>query len=214
VSREQFTALGATRKKGDRLPNPKAMIEDTAAYPAELVTIAFPKQERELRVQVVRDVLWYRGAKTEPVTVVLVRDPSGQWRDEALMATDPAASAAFVITGYCRRWSVELAFFDSKQFLGLHDPQVRSARGVERAHPMAWFVGTLTVLWYCLGGHRGSQVVRDRPWYTKKVTPTFTDMLGALRLQMWEHEVFGESGEEAPSPELIATLLHRLAAVA
>ena len=204
---------GATRKKGDRLPNPKAMIEDTAAYPAELVTIAFPKQERELRVQVVRDVLWYRGAKTEPVMVVLVRDPLGQWRDEALVATDPTASAAFVITGYCRRWCVELAFFDSKQFLGLHDPQVRGARSVERAHPMEWFVGTLTVLWYCREGHRGSQVVRDRPWYTKKVTPTFTDMLGALRLQMWEHEVFGESGEGTPSPELIATLLHRLAAV-
>ncbi|MGZ3304094.1 MAG: IS701 family transposase [Isosphaeraceae bacterium] len=205
---------GATRKKGDRLPNPRAMIEDTAAYPAEVVKIAFPKQERELRVQVVRDVLWYRGARTEPVMVVLVRDPLGQWRDEALVATDPRASAAFVIAGYCRRWSVELAFFDSKQFLGLHEPRVRSARSVERAHPMAWFVGTLTVLWYGLEGHRGSQVVRDRPWYTKKVTPTFADMLGALRLQMWESEVFGESGEGEPSPECIQKLLHRLSAVA
>src|SRR5439155_1150609 len=43
---------GAPRKKGDRLPNPKAMIEDTATYPAELVMIDFPKQTRELRVQV------------------------------------------------------------------------------------------------------------------------------------------------------------------
>src|SRR5262249_19425943 len=84
---------GATRKKGDRLPKPKAMIEDPTAYPAELMTIAFPKQTRRLRVQVVRDVLWYRGAKTEPVVVVLVRDPLGQWRDEALVATDPTASA-------------------------------------------------------------------------------------------------------------------------
>jgi DDE superfamily endonuclease len=205
---------GAPRKKGDRLPNPKAMIEDTAAYPSELMKITFPKQERELRVQVVRDVLWYRGAKTEPVTVVLVRDLRGEWRDEALVATDPTATAAFVITGYCRRWSVELAFFDSKQFLGLHEPRVRSARSVARAHPMAWFVGSLTVLWYCLHGHEGSHVVRDRPWYKKKVTPTFTDMLGALRLQMWESEVFGESGGEAPSPEIITSLLHRLAAVA
>ena len=82
-------------------------------------------------MQVIRDVLWYRGSKTEPVMVVLVRDPSGQWRDEALVATDPTASAAFVILGYCRRWSVELAFFDSKQFLGLHDPRVleRAERG-------------------------------------------------------------------------------------
>ncbi len=205
---------GATRKKGDRLPNPQAMIEDTARYPAERMTIAFPKQARELRVQVIRDVLWYRGAKTEPVMVVLVRDPAGQWRDEALVATDPGASAVFVILGYCRRWSVELAFFDSKQYLGLHDPRVRSERSVERAHPMAWFVGSLTILGYSLRGHEGAHVERDRPWYEDKVTPTFTDMLGALRLQMWEYEVYGESGEQPPSPQCVQRLLHKLAAVA
>ena len=205
---------GPRRKKGDRLPNPQAMIEDTVTYPAELVAIAFPQVTRELRVQVIREVLWYRGSKTDPVAVVLVRDPSGQWRDEALVTTDPTASAAFVIQGYCRRWSVELAFFDSKQHLGLHDPRVWSERSVERAHPMAWFVGSLVVLWYCVDGHRGSHVERERPWYKKKVTPTFTDMMGALRLQMWEREIYGESGEETPSPECIRRLLHRLSAVA
>jgi hypothetical protein len=205
---------GRRRKKGDRLPTPEAMIEDTTTYPAELTGIAFPKVTRELRVQVIREVLWYRGSKTDPVAVVLVRDPSGQWRDEALVTTDPTASAAFVIQGYCRRWSVELAFFDSKQHLGLHDPRVWSERSVERAHPMAWFVGSLVVLWYCLEGHRGSHVERERPWYKKKVTPTFTDMLGALRLQMWEREVYGASGGETPSPECIKRLLHTLSAVA
>ena len=204
---------GRRRKKGERLPTPKAMIEDTVTYPAELIEIAFPKTTRELRVQVIREVLWYRGSKTDPVAVVLVRDPSGQWRDEALVTTDPTASAAFVIQGYCRRWSVELAFFDSKQHLGLHEPRVWSERSVERAHPMAWFVGSLVILWYCIDGHRGSHVERDRPWYANKVTPTFTDMLGALRLQMWEHEIYGESGEEAPSPECIRKLLHKLSAV-
>ena len=108
----------------------------------------------------IRDVLWYRGSKTDPVMVVLVRDPLGQWRDEALVSTDPTASATFVIQGYCRRWSVELAFFDSKQYLGLHDPRVRNERSVERAHPMAWFVGSLTILWYCVQGHAGSHVGR------------------------------------------------------
>ena len=205
---------GAPRKKGDRLPNPEAMIEDTAAYPPELVKITFPKQERELRVQVSRNVLWYRGAKTEPVMVVLVRDPLGEWRDEALVATDPTVTAAFVIQGYCRRWCVELAFFDSKQFLGLHEPRVRSERSVERAHPMAWFVGSLTILWNCAKGHEGSQIERERPWYGKRATPTFTDMLGALRLQMWESKIYGESGEEVPSPESINRLLHTLSAVA
>jgi hypothetical protein len=203
---------GRRRKKGDRLPTPKAMIEDTWAYPAEIRTVIFPKASRELRIQVIRDVLWYRGCKSEPVMVVLVRDPSGQWRDEALVATDPTVSAEFVIQGCCRRWSVELAFFDSKLHLGLHDPRVWSKRSVERAHPMAWFLASLTILWYCLDGHKGSHVHRQRPWYKTKVTPTFTDMLAALRLQMWEHEVFGETGQEVPSPEYIRKLLHKLSA--
>src|SRR6185437_5838045 len=129
-------------------------------------------------------------------------------------STDPTVSAAFVILGYCRRWSVKLASFDSKQFLGLHDPRVRSERSVERAHPMPWPVGSLTILSYCAKGHEGSHVERERPWYEKKVTPTFTDMLGALRLQMWESEIYGESGEEVPSPESIKRLLNTLSAVA
>jgi DDE superfamily endonuclease len=204
---------GRHPKKGRRLPTPKAMLEDTLTYPAEVHTLAFPKGDRPLRIQVVRDILWYRGCKDEPVVVVLIRDPAGQWRDEALVGTDPSASAEFLILGYCRRWSVELCFYDSKQHLGLHDPRVWSAKSVERAHPMAWFVESLVILWYCLEGHRGSHVDRQRPWYRDKPSPTFTEMLEALRLQMWESEVFGESGDEVPSPECIRKLLNTLSAV-
>jgi len=205
---------GRPRKKGDRLPIPKAMIEDPVGYPAQVQTLVFPKGKRDLRIQVVRDILWYRGCKDQPVAVVLIRDPLGQWRDEALVATDPKATAEFLILGYCRRWSVELAFFDSKQHLGLHDPRVWSEKSVERAHPMAWFVESLTILWYCRKGHEGSHVHRDRPWYRDKAFPTFTDMLGALRLQMWEYEVFGACGDGAPSPECVRELLNTLSAVA
>jgi hypothetical protein len=34
---------------------------------------------------------------------------------------------------------------------------------------MAWFVGTLTVLWYASDGHAGAQVVKDRPWYPQRL---------------------------------------------
>jgi len=205
---------GRPRKKGDRLPTPKAMIEDVTTDPAELQTVVFPQTTRELRLQVIRDVLWDRGCKTAPVVVLLVRDPLGQWRDEALVATDPSVSAEFLLQGDCRRRSVELTFFESKQSLGLHDPRVWSERSVGRAHPMAWFVGTLVILWYASAGHAGAHVHRDRDWYPHEVTPTFTDMLGALRLQMWQDEIYGSSGTEAPSPEVIETLLHKMAAVA
>jgi hypothetical protein len=187
--------------------------EEEAKSPAEVLEIAVPKVTRKLRVPVIRDVLWYRGCKDRPVMVVLVRDPAGAWRDEALVATDPSAAATSVILGFCRRRSAEPAFFASKQYLGLPDPRVRAGPSVERAPPMAWFIGALVVLWYGRAGHRSSHVLRERPWHRAKVVPTFTDMRGALRLQMWECELFGGSGEQTPSPEWIERLLHRLTAV-
>lgn len=207
------TRKGRGRKKGDRLPTPREMIEDTAAYPGQVQKVQFGTTVRRLRVQVIRDVLWYTGAKTEPVSLVLVRDVAGLWRDEALLATSSDVSAEFVIAGYCRRWSVEVAFFESKQFLGLHDPQVWSEGSVERAHPMAWFVQSVTILWYAVAGRDGSQVERDRPWYTTKKTPTFADMLGALRLQLWEKHVSGRLGSDDDHAELLDSLINWLAAV-
>jgi hypothetical protein len=115
------------------------MIEDAVADPAAVLEIAFPKATRRLRGQVIRDVLWYRGCKDEPVLVVLVRDPAGPWRDEALVATDPTAAAAFVILGYCRRWSVETYLKDLKQTMG---------RDVLRCQSVAGVTKELTV--YCL----------------------------------------------------------------
>jgi hypothetical protein len=204
---------GRRRKKGERLPNPAQMLQDTGRFPAAEEAFDFPGGKRTLRVQVVREVLWYTACKQERLAVVLVRDPAGQWRDEALLCTDPGASAAQVIEGYCRRWSIELAFHDSKQYLGLHDPQVRCERSVERAHPMAWFCLSLTVLWYAAAGQEAEGVKRQRPWYRPKASPTFTAMLGALRLQLWRQKVFhGEEGQP-PSPETLEMLLHWLAAV-
>jgi hypothetical protein len=205
---------GRPRNKGQRLPTPRARIEDVASFPAEVQTVVFPQTTRGLRLQVVRDVLWYRGCKTDPVVVLLVRDPLGQWRDEAPVATDPSASAEFILQGYCRRWSVELCSFDSKQYLGFHDPRVWSERSGERAHPMAWFVGTLTILWSAIDGPAAAHVPRDRDWYRHKVSPTFADMSGALRLQMWQYEVFGPSGSETPSREIVENLLNKMSAVA
>src|SRR4029453_12357708 len=45
---------GRPRKKGERFPTPKAMIEDVTTYPAELQTVVFPQTSRELRLQAIR----------------------------------------------------------------------------------------------------------------------------------------------------------------
>ena len=163
-----------------------------------------------LEVKVITGLCWYAVTGAAAVQVVLVHDPKGQWRDEALVCTDVSLSAVEVITGYCRRWSVEVAFCDAKQRLGFHDPQVWCPASVQRAAPMAWFVGTLVVVWYAWSGHAGEQAYRHRPWYKNKPTPTVADMLAACRLQLWQHWLAG-SGPKTGYEEKLAWLLEYVA---
>ncbi len=174
------------RKKGEPLPCPKQLLDEAQGV-WQAVLLQHPKGVKELQVKVIQPVCWYASAGQRPLQVVLVRDPDKKWRDEALLSTDRKLSAEEVILGYVRRWSVEVCYCESKQLLGLHDPQVWTASSVQRAHPLAWFVGTVVLLWYTLHGRCEPAATRERPWYKRKVSPTFADMLACCRLHLWRH---------------------------
>jgi hypothetical protein len=173
------------------------MLADDRRWPGEERVLRFPKGERTLEVKVIENVCWYQAAGPQPVQLVLVRDPKGQWRDEALVSTDLRLTAEEVITGYGRRWWIEVAFCDAKQLLGFHDPQVWCEKSVERAAPMAWFVSSLVVLWYATAGNRCQRAERHRPWYANKPEPTFADMLSACRFELWRHWHHPKCGSRA-----------------
>jgi hypothetical protein len=202
------------RKQGARLPSPQVMLPaHDPRWPVEKLRLVYPGGEKELEVKVVRDVCWYPAAGPRPLLLVLVRDPAGQWRDEALLSTDLTLTAEQVIAGYCRRWSVEVAYADSKGFLGLHDPEVWCANSVERAHPMSWYVGSLVILWYTLFGRDEPTPQRHRPWYTQKPEITFADMLATCRYHLWQHWL-AKSASRAEWEQRSAWLLEYLATAA
>ena len=199
------------RKIGDALTTPAEAFEDDRRWAWQDLSLRHPKGEKRLRVKVIGPCCWYASAGQTPLNVVLVRDPDGEWRDEALLCGELDLAAEEVILGYLRRWSVEVAYCDSKQMLGLHDPKVYSRRAVSRAHPMAWFVGALVVLWYAEVGQNEPQAVSHRPWYKDKVSPTFADMLACLRLHLWTNWLETEPGDRE---EKLAWLLEYLATAA
>ena len=148
-----------------------------------------------------------------PAAEVRIRDAAGEWRDEVLLATGREVPAAAVISGCGRRWGMAVSFFASKQRLGWHDPRVRVAASVERAHPLARFVRTPSAVRYAESGPGGPPVERDRPWYTAKAGVRFADVPGALRLRPWEQHVSRQlDGGQTPE-ELLHSLEHWLAAV-
>ncbi len=184
---------GRPRKRGHRLPTPKAMAATRRRWdPLPLTLYGRPVTPLAFGCT----ALWCGALRDRPVRIVVVRDPGGRRRDEAFFCTDLAVDHAFILTSYARRWTIEVAFHDQKQFLGFEDPQNQTATAVARTAPMAGLVYDLVLLWYAARLHRGIATGwLVRPWYRSKATPSFLDMLTAIRQESWRLYV-----PDPPSP--------------
>jgi hypothetical protein len=126
--------------------------------------------------------LWYHTAGSEPVTVVLCRDPIGKHPDAVFFDTDVTASAAEVIGRYAARWSIEVTNRETKQLLGAADPQCRKENSVIRAPMFAYWAYSFVVLWFVRQFSTAKNLVAaPAPWYRQKKSFTFSDMLAAAR---------------------------------
>ena len=111
---------GRPRRKGHRLPTPKAMAATRRRWDPLPVTL-YGRQVAPLVFGCT--ALWYGALRDQPVRIVVVRDPSGRRRDEAFFCTDLTVDHAFILEGYARRSTIEVTFHDQQQFLGFEDPQ-------------------------------------------------------------------------------------------
>ena len=174
---------GRPRRKGHRLPTPKAMAATRRRWDPLPVT-RYGRQVTPLVFGCT--ALWYGALRDQPVRIVVVRDPHGRRRDEACFCTDRTVDHAFILEGYARRWTIEVAFHDHKQVLGFEDPQNQTPEAVARTAPMASIAYELVLLWYAARVQQGlatSWLVR--PWYRSKTSPSFLDMLTAVRQESW-----------------------------
>src|SRR3954454_5214035 len=174
---------GRPRRKGHRLPTPKAMAATRRRWDPLPVTL-YGRQVTPLAFGCT--ALWYGALRDQPGRIVVVRDPSGRRRDEAFFCTALTVDHASILEGYARRWTIEVAFHDQKQLLGFEDPQNQTTAAVARTAPMAALVYDLVLVWYAARlqqGHATGWTVR--PWYRSKSTPSFLDMLTALRHDSW-----------------------------
>jgi hypothetical protein len=187
---------GRDTDSGKRLPGLRAILGDDRNWPPRTRWFTLPGGARKrLQLKGV-EACWPTVTGGRQVAVVLLRDPKGQWRDEAWGSTNPDLFDWDIVAGYGQRWSVEVAIGDAKARMGFHDPCVGKRAAVERAAPRAWFTGTLVMLWYARerANHRPAR--RHRPWYPKTVT-TFADMLACGRLALWEQRGT-ETGDRCP----------------
>jgi hypothetical protein len=200
--------LGRPRQKGYRLASPRHRLENEDLWHPLEVGMYAGRVPLEIWTEV---CLWYPSAGSKPVRVVGTRDPRKRLKPRTIICTDPDVDPGLLLTMYARRWQIEVTFRDIKQELGFGQARngwwrrphgrrsdarrcrvgprrVRGAPAVLRTAPLAGVVYALVVRWYLQHGDPDADVSRARaraPWHTTKQFPSFTDMLAALRRQLW-----------------------------
>ncbi len=187
---------GRPRRRGVRLPTPKALAQTCRSWTPLSVRLS----GRVVQPQVFTlRALWYAALRAHPLRIVVVRDPTGRRQLDAFFCTAVSAEAGFILAAYARRWALEVTFHDSKQFLGLAEPQCQSPQAVQRTTPFACIVYDLVLLWYAaVQGEASAPAWIVRPWYRHKAAPSFLDMLSLLRQAGWQP---GLSAAASPSRE-------------
>ena len=165
---------GPKPKKGPRLPSPKAAAGKAdrqrcgrGPWLWQQVQVTAYGQTRTLRA-LSYTAAWPKVLGLRPLRVVVVRDPAGKMQDAYLFTTDVAATPAWVIEAFARRWSVEVLFRASKQVLDIEAPQHGCRRAVEKLAPWVWLMQSVLTVWYLSAGHDLPEAVQERalmgPW--------------------------------------------------
>jgi hypothetical protein len=199
---------GRPRRRGARLPRLKGLAAHRRRWDPLPLTLY---GRRVTPLLFTATALWYHALRDQSVRLVVVRDPTGQRQDEAFFCTDRTVDAAFILETYARRWTLEVAFHDQKQFLGFEDSQQQTPPAVLRTAPLAGVVYVLVLLWYAGQVQQGVAVGWvPRPWYRAKTAPSFLDMLTAVRQESWRRDVSPASScprcaqnPAAPGPDAV-----------
>jgi len=174
--------VGRPRTKGGRLPSLRERAIAGEAWGAEEIDAYGRRQEVEVLEQ---RGIWPRAWGATRLKAVALRDRREDDQiDMVVISSDPALPAGRILELYALRWSIEVAFRDAKEEVGVGEAQNRTRRAVERTAPFAFLCLTLAVTWYALSGQAGEDVERHRlraPWHRAKRCPSVADMLVALR---------------------------------
>ena len=187
---------GRPRKKGSRLPTPPEIAAAAAPNQWRIASVTL-RDHTVQRLILTRVVLWYDVTADLPVRLVIVRDPKGHEHDDFFFTTDTDADPAAVASDYNNRWPIEVTFRDAKQVLTPQHPQSWRRCGPSRTVTVGFWLHSAVWLWF-IRACGDKPVWPDRPWYTRKCSPSFADALTALRAALWRERL---SATTAAAPE-------------
>lgn len=189
---------GRPRLKGSRLPNLAEVLEDPRTkWTAITINGWYGGGDRSVEI-VCRTAVWYStGLPAVPLRWVLIRDPAGEFKSQALLCTDLSADPGRIISWFARRWQMETTFQEVRQRLGFETQRHWAEKAIRRTAPALLALFSVVALFAHQQKARMPQAARRAAWYEKE-RPTFSDALAVVRKELWAREAtfYGSVSEE------------------
>jgi len=182
--------MGRPRKKGKRLPTLQQALKDTRTHWRKVVIPDWYGQGRK-KVEIVSStaVWFHNGMPPLPIRWLLIRDPQGKSKPQALLCTDLAAKPEQILKWFVMRWQLEVTFHEVRDHLGVETQRQWSDWAIARTTPALLGLFSLVALLAHTHAHKGKIPVRQDAWYSKPL-PTFSDALALVRQELWQHRYF------------------------
>jgi hypothetical protein len=206
--------IGRPRLKGERLPNLSVVAEDPSTV-WKLTRITNWYGERERMVEICSETaVWYStGLFAVPLRWVLVRDPQGEFKTQALLCTDLDADPEKILSWFVMRWQLEVTFQEVRRHLGFETQRQWSELAIRRTTPA--LLGLFSVLTLFAHGRMRQEAAgvfrqaRQAAWY-HKTHPTFADALALVRKELWVQETFRVSPADTETVKVPKVFVERL----
>jgi len=166
--------VGRPRKRGEALPKPEELLE---AKGLRRIRRELYKG-REYTMRIAEQIGQFYKAPGRDVKVVVAEHLKGGRGVEVFYTTQVDDEAETVMKNYSLRWTVEVTNHDTKQHLGVEEPQNRTTQAVRRTAPTGFLLYSLVVWWHETVREEPAPSLRD---WSGKAHPSFADMLAALR---------------------------------
>lgn len=204
---------GRPRKKGYRLPTLQRLLEDEATVWTAIELPRFYSQTNRSIEVVSACCIWYHsGMPPVPIRYVLIRDPEGKFKPQALLCTDLNADPLQIVSWFVLRWQLETTFQEVRLHLGVETQRQWSDLAILRTTPILLGLFSLVTLLAYEQWLVGKLSIRQSAWYVKEVA-TFSDALASVRRDLWGEIGFWMSGQQRDVEKLQSDLLVRFSEV-
>ncbi len=181
---------GRPRKKGKRLPTLEQALKDNQTrWKKVVIPDWYGKGRREVEIASNTAVWFHNGMPPLPIRWVLIRDPKGKFKSQALLCTDLTEKPEQILKWFVMRWQLEVTFHEVRDHLGVETQRQWSDWAIARTTPSLLGLFSLVTLLANTHAHKGKIPVRQDAWYCKPL-PTFSDALALVRQEIWQHRYF------------------------